>query len=167
MRYNQYIFSLLACLVLCVGLGSCKRDKCKRVTCVNGNCIDGTCNCSTGYFTDDCSKVINASYDGTWTLKESCTAGTDEYKVSIAAVAGSQTQLHITGIWEKKDKPMVADFAADGYAFTIGRMGMGNVDIDGTGTVNEDLDEITIGYRVYFPGGTQAFDACNATLTKD
>ena len=74
-------------------------------------------------------------------------------------------QLQLTGLWGRQAM-IVADLGADGTSMQIARQRLGNVELDATGTFNTARTEITLQYNVYQLGVTQAFDVCNATLTK-
>ncbi len=165
MRYHQIFTLFLILLMLGVSL-SCKRDKCKRVTCVNGACIDGTCNCTEGYYTPDCSAIINAGLDGNWSVEELCTAGADAYNVVLAAPSTSMVQIQFTGLWGRP-VAVTADLGSDGTTVQISRQPLGNVDIDAEGTINSARTQITLHYNVFQSGASQAFDICTATLSQN
>jgi hypothetical protein len=142
------------------------RDKCKRTVCVNGTCVEGVCNCNTGYFKEDCNTVINAGYNGIWSLTEECLAGSDLYDVVIRPATGSLTELFVVGLWEQAGDTVSAAVSSSGKDITIERQAIGNVEISAEGLANDNQDEITLTYEVYNPGQSQPFDVCTATLEK-
>lgn len=165
---RHFTFVICGFLILVsLGFAGCRRDKCKRVTCVNGQCVDGTCNCETGYFTGDCSAVINAGYEGDWTNLEECTAGSDNYTFRIQPSADNKTEIGLIGLWELQSDTIMAVVAASGLDIAIARQAKGNVEIAGDGLANDAQDEITLTYRVYNPGQSQPFDRCTAVLSKN
>lgn len=167
MQHHRYIQLLALGLIISLFCSlSCKRDKCKRIDCLNGNCLDGVCNCAEGYFQDDCGSVINAGFDATWNLEETCTAGSDNYPVTVAAVANSKTQLQMSGLWEQSAY-VVVNIEANGLNLSVSRQPIGSTEVIAIGTINGARDEITLSYQVYNQGATQAFDVCSATLTKN
>ncbi|MEY3442935.1 MAG: hypothetical protein RLZZ519_1216 [Bacteroidota bacterium] len=165
-KFIQLTAAAIAMIFVSASIYGCG-DKCKRVTCVNGACVDGTCNCDAGYFHDDCGTVINAAFVGSWTNTEECTAGSDGSTVGMSPFGVSKTELNLVGIWDFVADTVVATIAANGLDVSISRQLKAGVEVSGEGLANAAQDELTLTYRVYYPGQSNPFDVCTAVLAKN
>ena len=158
-------FFLSLFLVTLAAMGC--RDRCARLDCANGNCVEGECVCEAGYEGSLCETLINEKYSGTYTVEEECVAGSDNYQLTMTPDASNPAQVKISGLWERQDT-VIGNVDDTGLIVTIERQALGNREVSGTGT-SEDQFGLTIQftYDIFNTGAGSPFDNCTATFNKD
>lgn len=165
-------FGFIGALTIAGGLffAGCT-DPCKDINCNSGECVEGTCVCEAGYEGIDCGTAVNAKFDGTYSLTETCSASgaAGPYSVTVAPSSGSPDGAVFTGLWEESLAQVSAHISSDGLGFHIERAALGSsgFDIECTsGTISTDGTSITMTYSIYATGSSTVADQCTATLTK-
>ncbi len=150
---------------------SCEdEDKCitKDIDCENGgDCDDGSCECLPGYFGDRCqyfqTAVSRDDFLGDFDVDEDCTTGTYAYSSSVTAGSGSN-EIGISNFYEVFSNNVIA--TVDGYDITIAYQepDTAGVFVSGSGSMNEDMDEITLEYTV---SNSTTSDDCSGVWTRN
>jgi PKD repeat protein len=135
--------------------------------CIHGECVNGGCQCDAGYMGAACDSAVNAKFDGTYSLTETCdVSGNDSYTVTITPSATDANVANIMGLYrEVTTVPLTID--NDGLNFTIATIdiGPGSVVSIGTCTSNATGSSMSIVYRFTLDNGS-ASENCAAVLTR-
>lgn len=147
---------LLSFLLICSALASCKPDPCEDVDCNNGTCDSGNCICETGYEGLNCEIQQRLAFIGDYNVSESCDLGDFNYMINVTADSevGSELTIHNIGDF---DFDVIA--LVDGTSFTIDSVIVTGGTINGSGTLSEDLLNITYTFE------TTSGQAVNCTMT--
>jgi PKD repeat protein len=133
--------------------------------CVNGQCVSGTCDCDPGWMGPACDQHINAKFDGTYTLTETCTmTGADTYTITITPSSTNFLQATFNGLY-REPFPVVADLDSTGTNFTIAPTNIGPGTLQSAGTCSANASGSSINVTYEFSNGT-ASEVCTATLTR-
>lgn len=142
------------------------RDKCKRLECVNGSCVEGECACTSGFEGSLCESTVSEKFDASYTVDEDCTAGFDNYELTMVPNPGVPTEIRITGLWEKNDT-ITGTIDDTGLIITIERQALDNVEVTATATSDDSGNTIELDYQIYNNGAGSPFDVCSATLDRN
>lgn len=149
-------------------------DKCitNNVTCENdGTCDDGVCACATGYEGDMCEIGWSAKFIAKYSVSDGCGATYD------SEISSSSTDGHINivlsdfGINLCNNEPVSVDATLSGSSdITIAKQTFCDgptsaFTVEGTGSINEAGNVVTITYSGTEQGGAVSY-SCTATMTK-
>lgn len=122
---------------------ACNKDECKDVVCQNGGtCVTGTCNCPTGYEGTNCETLSRAKFIGTYTGNETCTIGSDNYTVTIAAQS-DDLRMTLTNIYNDNFSAVCTVTGKSTFTFNTTQ---GGATYTGTGTLNGNT--LTVNYTI-------------------
>lgn len=145
------------------------QDPCKNVVCLHGSCADGKCECEQGYEGIDCGTPVNAKFNGTYSLTETCTpsGGPDTYPIEVAPLSNSVNQFTMTGLWYIQDLTVTGRIDADGLGWTIPRQDVDStLQISGSGTITSDNSFIIIRYDIFQRNSIGVYDGCIGSMEK-
>lgn len=140
---------------------ACNKDECKDVVCQNGGtCSEGKCTCATGYEGTNCETKSRDKFVGTYTGAESCTTGTDNYSITLAANSDA-LKLTMTNLYNDNITAICSMAATDSFSFS-GTAGGATF----TGTGRLVTNTLTVRYTLTNPTATVSVNSCVFTGTK-
>lgn len=128
---------LLFPVLLVSSLFGCQSDPCKNVSCINdGICFEGKCLCPEGYEGVNCETLQQATYDGNYTVSETCNLG--DYNYSIQIVTDS-LDIHSIAIYNLVDLGIPVNATVNGNEIDIFKQVLVDDTISGSGLFTESL----------------------------
>lgn len=143
-------------LVLVVMISSCEKTQ----------------TCPTGYTGANCDVAANSSFNGLWTIHETCTpSGTAlPYTLTISPISNTVFDFYVVGLWEVAITVVTCNISPTNYKqFTSARQPLnGSFDIQvDNGYINTSCDTINIGYKIYTTGSATIVDQCTGVVVKN
>lgn len=122
---------------------ACNKDKCKDVVCQHsGTCSEGNCTCTTGYEGTNCETLSRAKFIGTYVGTEICTAGTDNYSITLAANS-DDLKLTYTNVYNAGYTATATMAATDSFTFSGAQ---GGATFSGSGRLSGN--SLTVHYSI-------------------
>lgn len=134
---------------------SCTKDECKDVVCQNGGtCSGGTCTCATGYEGSKCETKSRDKFVGTYVGAETCSVGTDNYSITLAANSDA-LKLTYTNLYNENFTATCIMAATDSFTFSGSQ---NSTTFSGSGRLVSNT--LTVHYTVTNPTTVPTSNSC-------